>query len=148
MKRLIPKSPLSMTRNWPQLRQNGKVFSLTLVQVYLLYTIHPYTCDTNSMNLPQSIKAQHTYYSVDICIFNHHPAYMDQQWFNTGTRSSVKMQMSDNRTYMREGRAKIFTFREHGSNLQIKKKKLHPWKSWLRRDFCKGSCKLILYSKI
>lgn len=37
--------------------------------------------------------------------------------------------MSGNRTYMREGRTKMFTFREHGSSLQIKKK-LHPWKSW------------------
>lgn len=32
------------------------------------------------------------------------------------------MQMSGNRTYTREGRRKMFTFREHGSNLQIKKK--------------------------
>lgn len=59
----------------------------------------------------------------------------------------VKMQMSDNRTYTREGRTKVFTFREHGSNLQIKKK-LRPWKSWVNREFCKGSCKLIFYSKI
>lgn len=69
-----------MTRNWPQLRQNGKVFfSHFGASLFILYTIHPYTCDTNSMNLPQSIKAQHTYYSVDICIFSHYPAYMDQQ---------------------------------------------------------------------
>lgn len=41
----------------------------------------------------------------------------------------------------------MFTFREHGSNLQIKKKSC-PWKSWVSREFCKGSCKLMFYSKI
>lgn len=120
-KRFIQKSPLSMTRNWPWLRQNGKVFfSHFGASLLILYTIHPYTCDTNSRNLPQSIEAQHTYCSVDTCIFNHHPAYMDQKWFNTGICSSVKTQMPDNRTHTGEGRAKTFTFREHGSNLQVK----------------------------
>lgn len=37
------------------------------------------------------------------------------------------MQMSGNRTYTREGRTKMLTFREHGSNLQIKKK-LCSWR--------------------
>lgn len=54
-------------------------FSHFGASLFILYTIHPYTCDTNAKNLPQSVKAQHTYYSVDICIFNHCPAYTGQQ---------------------------------------------------------------------
>jgi len=57
-----------MTRNWPQLRQYGKVFfSHFGASLFILYAIHPYTCDTNSMNLPQSIKAQHTYSYLLLC---------------------------------------------------------------------------------
>lgn len=54
-------------------------FSHFGASLFILYTIHPYTCDTNAKNLPQSVKAQHTDYSVDICTFNHCPAYMGQQ---------------------------------------------------------------------
>lgn len=68
--------------------------------LFILYAIHPYTCDTNVMNLPQSIKAQHTYFA-DICIFK---LIQSPQISSDPTQSSIKMQMSDNCTYMRESK--------------------------------------------
>lgn len=68
--------------------------------LFILYAIHPYTCDTNVMNLPQSIKAQHPYFA-DICIFN---LIQSPQISSDLTQSSLKMQMSDNCTYIRESK--------------------------------------------
>lgn len=69
MKWLIPESPIKYDKKLATIETKWKgYFSHFGTSLFILYTIHPYTCDTNSMNLPQSIKAQHTYYSVDICI--------------------------------------------------------------------------------
>lgn len=73
------KIPSKHDKKLSKTETNGFFLSLWCKFIYFVHypSIHLWY---KSMNLPQSIKAQHTYYSVDICIFNHHPALVDQQW--------------------------------------------------------------------